>query len=57
MNCTYKDGETEIRNMAENIVFASHNAILDVDMHWEMNYHEAAIYLQVYSHSIIIIYR
>ncbi|XP_020294298.1 two pore calcium channel protein 1-like [Pseudomyrmex gracilis] len=31
--------------MAENI-FASHNAILDVDMHWEMNYHEAAIYLQ-----------
>lgn len=33
-------------SMSENIVLASRDSILDPDMHWEMNYHEAAIFLE-----------
>lgn len=39
--------ETGTGNMTENVVFAARDAVLDADMHWEMNYHEAAIFLQV----------
>lgn len=48
LNCKYEAGETRPGSMtAENAVFTARDAILDVDLHWEMNYHEAAIFLEV----------
>ncbi|XP_012232885.1 two pore calcium channel protein 1-like isoform X2 [Linepithema humile] len=38
--------ETGTGNMTENIVFTARDAVLDADVHWEMNYHEAAIFLE-----------
>lgn len=35
-------------NAAENAAFARQTIMMDADMHWEMNYHEAAIFLEVY---------
>lgn len=35
-------------NMSENAVLPSHDSLTDHDLHWEMNYHEAAIFLEVY---------
>ncbi|KAM0727680.1 Two pore calcium channel protein 1 [Formica fusca] len=46
MNSKYEAGETGAGSMTENIVFTPCDATLDVDMHWEMNYHEAAIFLE-----------
>lgn len=40
MNSKYEAGETGAGSMTENIVFTPCDATLDVDMHWEMNYHE-----------------
>lgn len=47
MNYKYEASETGTGSMTENTVFNAHDAILDVDLHWEMNYHEAAIFLEV----------
>lgn len=47
LNYKYEASEIRTGSMTENIVFAAHDAILDVDLHWEMNYHEAAIFLEV----------
>ncbi|XP_012350107.1 two pore calcium channel protein 1 isoform X3 [Apis florea] len=33
-------------NMSENAVLPSHDSLTDHDLHWEMNYHEAAIFLE-----------
>ncbi|KAL6441388.1 hypothetical protein ACFW04_003544 [Cataglyphis niger] len=46
LDCKYEAGETGTGSMTENIVFTPCNATLDMDMHWEMNYHEAAIFLE-----------
>ncbi|XP_012535254.1 two pore calcium channel protein 1 isoform X1 [Monomorium pharaonis] len=47
LNYKYKANETGTESMAErDTVFATRDAILDVDLHWEMNYHEAAIFLE-----------
>lgn len=35
-------------NMSENAILPSHDSLTDHDLHWEMNYHEAAIFLEVY---------
>lgn len=35
-------------NMSENAVLPTHDSLTDHDLHWEMNYHEAAIFLEVY---------
>ncbi|XP_012287108.1 two pore calcium channel protein 1 isoform X2 [Orussus abietinus] len=32
--------------LSESAALARHAAVLDADMHWEMNYHEAAIFLE-----------
>ena len=37
------DGEI----LSETAAFARQTTVLDADMHWEMNYHEAAIFLEV----------
>lgn len=47
VDCKYEASEVGARNMTENIVFTACDASLDMDMHWEMNYHEAAIFLEV----------
>lgn len=47
LNYKYEVGETRTRSMTESAEFTTHDAILDVDLHWEMNYHEAAIFLEV----------
>lgn len=47
VNYKYEAGETRTGSMTENTVFTARDAILDVDLHWEMNYHEAAIFLEV----------
>lgn len=47
LDCKYEAGEIGAGSMTENIVFTARDATLDVDMHWEMNYHEAAIFLEV----------
>ncbi|CAL1678014.1 unnamed protein product [Lasius platythorax] len=46
LDCKYEAGEIGTGSMTENIVFTARDATLDVDMHWEMNYHEAAIFLE-----------
>ncbi|XP_006613308.1 two pore calcium channel protein 1-like isoform X3 [Apis dorsata] len=33
-------------NMSENAILPSHDSLTDHDLHWEMNYHEAAIFLE-----------
>ncbi|XP_016904333.1 two pore calcium channel protein 1 isoform X3 [Apis cerana] len=33
-------------NMSENAVLPSHDSLTDHELHWEMNYHEAAIFLE-----------
>ena len=33
--------------MSENAILPSHDSLSDHDLHWEMNYHEAAIFLEV----------
>lgn len=39
-NCQY--------NITENVIFTAHNAIpFETDVYWEMNYYEAAIFLEV----------
>lgn len=40
--------DIEIDDLAESTVFAK-QTINDPDIHWEMNYHEAAIFLEVFS--------
>jgi len=48
LNYKYEAGETRNESMTyENTMFTTRDAILDVDLHWEMNYHEAAIFLEV----------
>lgn len=47
LDCKNETGETGAGSMTDNIVFTARDAALDVDMHWEMNYHEAAIFLEV----------
>ncbi|XP_015608738.1 two pore calcium channel protein 1 isoform X2 [Cephus cinctus] len=32
--------------VTENVAIARHSAVIDADMHWEMNYHEASIFLE-----------
>lgn len=54
MNSKYEAGETGAGSMTENIVFTPCDATLDVDMHWEMNYHEAAIFLEVIVYQLYI---
>lgn len=39
--------ETERANMSESAIIPSHDSLSDHDLHWEMNYHEAAIFLEV----------
>lgn len=36
-------------DLTESAAFARQTIIMDADMHWEMNYHEAAIFLEVFS--------
>lgn len=33
--------------LSETAAFARQSTVLDADLHWEMNYHEAAIFLEV----------
>lgn len=33
--------------LSEDILLARNTIMLDADMYWEMNYHEAAIFLEV----------
>lgn len=40
--CTQED-----RNTPRSMDGPDNNAVLDIDIHWEMNYHEAAIFLEV----------
>lgn len=47
LNYKYKAGEARTGAMAENTEFTTREAIFDVDLHWEMNYHKAAIFLEV----------
>lgn len=47
LNYKHEASETGTGSMTENTVFTARDAILDVDLHWEMNYHEAAIFLEV----------
>lgn len=47
LNHKYEADETGAGNMTENVVFTARDVVLDADMHWEMNYHEAAIFLEV----------
>lgn len=49
-NTKHEASETEKQalNMTENIAFSAGDSILDVDMHWEMNYRKAAIFLEVF---------
>jgi len=47
IDCKYEAGETGARSMTENIVCTACDTSLDMDMHWEMNYHEASIFLEV----------
>lgn len=43
------DGEA----VSETAAFARQSSMLDADMHWEMNYHEAAIFLEVKKHMLL----
>lgn len=42
----YADG-MDHSNVPEDTTVISQEEPLDIDMHWEMNYHEAAIFLEV----------
>ncbi|KAH0955047.1 hypothetical protein HN011_005174 [Eciton burchellii] len=47
LNIKYETNETGTAlGMTENVMFAARNTVLDMDMHWEMNYHKAAIFLE-----------
>jgi len=48
LNIKYEANETGTAlGMTENVMFAARNTVFDMDMHWEMNYHKAAIFLEV----------
>jgi len=48
LNTKYETSETGTTlSMTENVMFTARNTVLDMDMHWEMNYHKAAIFLEV----------
>lgn len=34
--------------MSENVILPTQDSLTDHDLYWEMNYHEAAIYLEVF---------
>ncbi|XP_034946569.1 two pore calcium channel protein 1-like isoform X2 [Chelonus insularis] len=38
--------DVEIDDLTESAAFARQTVVMDIDMHWEMNYHEAAIFLE-----------
>ncbi|XP_033198710.1 two pore segment channel 1 isoform X1 [Bombus vancouverensis nearcticus] len=42
----FETDDVHRENMSENAVLPSHDSITDHDLHWEMNYHEAAIFLE-----------
>ncbi|OAD53411.1 Two pore calcium channel protein 1 [Eufriesea mexicana] len=42
----FETDDVHRENMSENIVLPSHDSLTDHDLHWEMNYHEAAIFLE-----------
>ncbi|XP_014475943.1 PREDICTED: two pore calcium channel protein 1-like isoform X1 [Dinoponera quadriceps] len=46
LNSKYEATDTGTGSMTENVMFTARDASPDVDMHWEMNYHEAAIFLE-----------
>lgn len=48
LNSKYEATDTGTGSMTENIMFTARDTSLDVDMHWEMNYHESAIFLEVF---------
>lgn len=47
LNSKFEATDAGTGSMTENTMFTAHDSSLDVDMHWEMNYHEAAIFLEV----------
>ncbi|XP_076547770.1 two pore segment channel 1 isoform X1 [Osmia lignaria lignaria] len=42
----FDTAEVDRENMSENAVLPAHDSLSDHDLHWEMNYHEAAIFLE-----------
>lgn len=40
--------DTPIENMSENVTVPPQDPLMDHDLHWEMNYHEASIFLEVF---------
>lgn len=46
--------EQRLQNMARYA--STNNDVVDMDVHWEMNYHEAAIYLEVIPYPYIYIF-
>lgn len=51
----FETDDVHRENMSENAVLPSHDSITDHDLHWEMNYHEAAIFLEVFIHLYVYI--
>lgn len=43
----FETDEVGRESMSENAILPSHDSLSDHDLHWEMNYHEAAIFLEV----------